>query len=323
MRRSRPRGPEWPPAARRRGRPEGPRGAAARRGARAPRRGRGGRGSGTPSRRRPRPPARARSRGARERPGPCRRIRARRSRRPRSRFRRPRRARGRGPRDSRPPPRQTTLDIDSPCASTSSTTTSPADRIAQEARPRGASRLLVLDRRTGAVAHRTFADFPDLLAPGDLLVRNDVRVRPARLYGRDAAGRLVEIFLLAPLAEDRRAWSALARPGRRARKGSRISLEGAEALVGRRSRTWRPTAAGRSASTAPSTTRSSIGSATSRCRRTSAARRARRIAPKTARRTRPSSPAIPSPWRPRPRASTSRPRFSERIRRRGLRRSPT
>jgi S-adenosylmethionine:tRNA ribosyltransferase-isomerase len=107
----------------------------------------------------------------------------------------------------------------------------PAERIAQEARPRGASRLLTLDRRTGAVAHRTFADFPDLLAPGDVLVRNDVRVRPARLYGRDAAGRLVEIFLLAPLAEDRHAWSALARPGRRARKGSRISLEGDESLA--------------------------------------------------------------------------------------------
>jgi len=106
----------------------------------------------------------------------------------------------------------------------------PADRIAQAARPRGESRLLTLDRRTGAVAHRKFADFPDLLGPGDLLVRNDVRVRPARLYGRDAAGRLVEIFLVAPLAEDRRAWSALARPGRRARKGSRISLEGDEPL---------------------------------------------------------------------------------------------
>jgi S-adenosylmethionine:tRNA ribosyltransferase-isomerase len=106
----------------------------------------------------------------------------------------------------------------------------PGDRIAQEARPRGESRLLTLDRRTGAVAHRMFADIPELLGPGDLLVRNDVRVRPARLYGHDSAGRLVEIFLLAPLAEDRRAWSALARPGRRARKGSRISLEGAEAL---------------------------------------------------------------------------------------------
>ena len=101
----------------------------------------------------------------------------------------------------------------------------PADRIAQEPRPRGSSRLLTLDRRTGAVGHRAFADFPELLRPGDLLVRNDVRVRPARLYGRDALGRVVEIFLLAPADGGRRTWSALARPGRRARKGSRITFD--------------------------------------------------------------------------------------------------
>ena len=98
----------------------------------------------------------------------------------------------------------------------------PADRIAQEARPRGTSRLLVLDRRTGAVSHRRFAELPDLLHPGDLLVRNDVRVRPARLYGRDAEGRLVEIFLLRGLGEGRRRWLALARPGRRAKSGRTI-----------------------------------------------------------------------------------------------------
>ena len=108
----------------------------------------------------------------------------------------------------------------------------PADRIAQEARPRGSSRLLVLDRRTGAVAHRRFADLPELLHPGDLLVRNDVRVRPARLYGRDAQQRLVEIFLLRPDSPDRRRWLALAKPGRRARSGHRIDFgEGVAAQV--------------------------------------------------------------------------------------------
>jgi S-adenosylmethionine:tRNA ribosyltransferase-isomerase len=108
----------------------------------------------------------------------------------------------------------------------------PADRIAQEPRPRGESRLLTLDRRTGALEHLAFSEFPERLRPGDLLVRNDVRVRPARLYGRDAAGRPVEIFLIAPLGEDRRAWSALARPGRRARRGSRIAFdEGLETAV--------------------------------------------------------------------------------------------
>ncbi len=107
----------------------------------------------------------------------------------------------------------------------------PAERIAQEARPRGSSRLLALDRATGAVAHRMFADLPDLLRAGDLLVRNDVRVRPARLYGRDAEDRLVEIFLVS--REDSRGarWRALARPGRRAKKGRAIRFEGLTARV--------------------------------------------------------------------------------------------
>ncbi len=108
----------------------------------------------------------------------------------------------------------------------------PADRIAQQARPRGSSRLLVLDRRTGERSHRTFSDLPELLAPGDLLVRNDVRVRHARLYGRDAEGRLVEIFLLHPMDAGRRRWLTLAKPGRRAKKERTIRFaEGLTAAV--------------------------------------------------------------------------------------------
>jgi S-adenosylmethionine:tRNA ribosyltransferase-isomerase len=98
----------------------------------------------------------------------------------------------------------------------------PADRIAQQARPRGSSRLLALDHSTGAVSHHRFAELPELLGPGDLLVRNDVRVRPARLYGKDAEGRLVEIFLLRGLDEGQRRWLALARPGRRAKAGRTV-----------------------------------------------------------------------------------------------------
>ncbi len=101
----------------------------------------------------------------------------------------------------------------------------PADRIAQEPRLRGSSRLLTLDRATGAIAHRKIADLPELLRPNDLLVRNDVRVRPARLYGRDAHGRLVEIFLLSRIDGDPSRWHALAKPGRRARAGTRIAFD--------------------------------------------------------------------------------------------------
>ena len=60
----------------------------------------------------------------------------------------------------------------------------PPDRIAQTPAPdREMARLLVLDRGSGTVRHRTIADLPGLLAPGDLLVVNDTRVFPARLLG--------------------------------------------------------------------------------------------------------------------------------------------
>ncbi|HEY6065997.1 MAG TPA: tRNA preQ1(34) S-adenosylmethionine ribosyltransferase-isomerase QueA [Thermoanaerobaculia bacterium] len=101
----------------------------------------------------------------------------------------------------------------------------PAESIAQHPRPRGTSRLLVLDRGSGAIAHRHFAELPDLLRPGDVLVRNDVRVRPARLYGRDDQDRLVEIFLLRALDEPRKRWLALAKPGRRAKAGRTVRFD--------------------------------------------------------------------------------------------------
>jgi S-adenosylmethionine:tRNA ribosyltransferase-isomerase len=100
----------------------------------------------------------------------------------------------------------------------------PAELIAQHPRSRGLSRLLTLDRESGAIAHRRFAELPEVLRPGDLLVRNDVRVRPTRLYGRDERDRLVEIFLLRPLDEGRLRWLALAKPGRRAKTGRSIRL---------------------------------------------------------------------------------------------------
>ena len=100
-----------------------------------------------------------------------------------------------------------------------------AERIAQLPRPRGSSRLLTLDRTSGAIAHRSFHELPELLMPGDLLVRNDVKVRPARLYGRDEHDRLVEIFLLRALEPERRRWLALAKPGRRAKSGRPIRFD--------------------------------------------------------------------------------------------------
>ncbi|HTG34892.1 MAG TPA: tRNA preQ1(34) S-adenosylmethionine ribosyltransferase-isomerase QueA [Thermoanaerobaculia bacterium] len=98
----------------------------------------------------------------------------------------------------------------------------PAASIAQEPAPRGESRLLVLDRQ-GPERHSRVSDLPGLLHPGDLLVLNDTRVIPARLYGRSAGGGRMEILLIERVAE--REWDALVKPGRRARPGAVFSLD--------------------------------------------------------------------------------------------------
>jgi S-adenosylmethionine:tRNA ribosyltransferase-isomerase len=94
----------------------------------------------------------------------------------------------------------------------------PPEAIAQRPAPRGTSRLMTLDRATGAIGHRNVADLGDLLRPGDLLVVNDTRVVPARLFGVDGEGRRTE-FLLVEKTEDASAWDCLAKPGRRAKPG--------------------------------------------------------------------------------------------------------
>jgi S-adenosylmethionine:tRNA ribosyltransferase-isomerase len=88
---------------------------------------------------------------------------------------------------------------------------------------RDASRLLVLDRRTGVLAHHTFVDLPEILRPGDLLVANRSRVFPARLLGRRAGGGDAEVLLVRRLqAKD--AWVAMVRPGRRLPPGAVIDI---------------------------------------------------------------------------------------------------
>src|SRR4051794_14062204 len=76
--------------------------------------------------------------------------------------------------------------------------TLPPELIAQEPpRERGASRLLVLDRATGALTHTRVAALPDILRPGDLVVVNNTRVFPARLLGRRVpSGGGVECLLV-------------------------------------------------------------------------------------------------------------------------------
>jgi S-adenosylmethionine:tRNA ribosyltransferase-isomerase len=106
----------------------------------------------------------------------------------------------------------------------------PADAIAQQpASVRDASRLMVLDRKTGAVTHRGFNQLPEELQEGDLLVLNDTRVVPARLRGTKATGGRVEILLVEPLSVGAGAsmWHALLRGSRSIRTGAPLVVSSA------------------------------------------------------------------------------------------------
>ena len=85
---------------------------------------------------------------------------------------------------------------------------------------RDESRLLVVDKNTGAMEHKSFHDLPSLLRKGDCLVLNDSRVLPARLLGSRESGGAVEILLLKDLGENR--WECLSRPGRKTRPGTKL-----------------------------------------------------------------------------------------------------
>ncbi|MEA3339934.1 MAG: tRNA preQ1(34) S-adenosylmethionine ribosyltransferase-isomerase QueA [Chloroflexota bacterium] len=98
----------------------------------------------------------------------------------------------------------------------------PPELIAQTPiEPRDRSRLLVVERRGGSIAHHRFHDLPEFLRPGDLLVHNESRVIPARLFARKPTGGKVEILLLRRRADG--AWETLV-GGKRVRVGLCLSL---------------------------------------------------------------------------------------------------
>jgi S-adenosylmethionine:tRNA ribosyltransferase-isomerase len=117
----------------------------------------------------------------------------------------------------------------------------PDELIAQDAAPRGESRLLVLDRLSGARRHLSIADLPSVLRPGDLLVVNNTRVFAARLLGRRVpTGGAVECLLLGPVTTadaaasqsagsdpSSKLYEALMHPGQKLKPGARVRFEGA------------------------------------------------------------------------------------------------
>jgi S-adenosylmethionine:tRNA ribosyltransferase-isomerase len=98
----------------------------------------------------------------------------------------------------------------------------PHELIAQHARPRGTSRLLVLDRGRDMLEEQGFAALPGLLLPGDVALLNDVRVIPARLRALRPGGGGAELLLVRPLGGAE--WEVMARPAKRLQAGTALTL---------------------------------------------------------------------------------------------------
>jgi S-adenosylmethionine:tRNA ribosyltransferase-isomerase len=100
----------------------------------------------------------------------------------------------------------------------------PEELIAQTPLPnRDASRLMVLDKKTGEIRHETFRNILSYLREGDCLVLNDTRVMPARLYGeKENTGANIEVLLLKQLEGDR--WETLVKPAKRVKVGTEITF---------------------------------------------------------------------------------------------------
>ena len=107
----------------------------------------------------------------------------------------------------------------------------PPELIAQTPiEPRDHSRLMVVRRADGRIRHARFYDLPEYLGQGDLLVFNDSRVIPARLYGTSVpSGARIELLLLERQGDG--SWRSLVKPGRRMREGAEFEIEGAGRTV--------------------------------------------------------------------------------------------
>ncbi len=127
------------------------------------------------------------------------------------------------------PSSQFTTDVNLDCSVNGYDYNLPGELIAQKpVVPRDSSRLLVVDSPNTGIDklpnHRIFRDLPAILRPGDLLVMNNTKVIPARLYGRKITGAEVEVLLLEEKQQN--CWLALVKPGKRFKRGSKIIFEG-------------------------------------------------------------------------------------------------
>jgi len=109
----------------------------------------------------------------------------------------------------------------------------PEELIAQyPSDNRDESRLLVLNRKTKTIEHKVFKDIYDYFEEKDVLVLNDTKVFPARLYGnKEKTGAKIEVFLLRELSQDHRLWDVLVDPARKIRIGNKLYFGEDDSLV--------------------------------------------------------------------------------------------
>ncbi len=103
----------------------------------------------------------------------------------------------------------------------------PQELIAKyPAEPRDQARLMIVNRADHSIEHRRFADLPDYFGKGDVMVVNDTKVYPARLFGKkEKTGAQIEVFLLRELNPESRLWDVMVDPARKIRIGNKLFFE--------------------------------------------------------------------------------------------------
>ncbi|WP_353119960.1 tRNA preQ1(34) S-adenosylmethionine ribosyltransferase-isomerase QueA [Myroides odoratus] len=109
----------------------------------------------------------------------------------------------------------------------------PEELLAEfPAENRDEARLMVIDRKTGTIEHKLFKDVVDYFGEGDVMVLNNTKVFPARLYGnKEKTGARIEVFLLRELNEEQRLWDVLVDPARKIRIGNKLYFGEDDSLV--------------------------------------------------------------------------------------------
>lgn len=109
----------------------------------------------------------------------------------------------------------------------------PKELLAEHPSPnRDESRLMVIDRKTGKIEHKVFKDILKYFGEGDVMILNDTKVFPARLYGnKEKTGAKIEVFLLRELNRESRLWDVLVDPARKIRIGNKLYFGEDDSLV--------------------------------------------------------------------------------------------